>query len=84
MKMDEFIDNLCIGFESMENSEMVIHHKTRLHSFGEYILLSLANTECNGSDGAISAIILKRESKKAEEPMSIFEKIDLINFYSER
>lgn len=56
----DFIDKLHESFKSMERTEMVVHHRSRLHSFGRYVLESLANKDCKGSEEALEAINKKR------------------------
>ena len=61
MTVSDYVDRLHADFVSMEKNELVLHNKTRLHSFGVFVLMALANPKSNGSQEALDAILKKRE-----------------------
>jgi hypothetical protein len=61
MNITEYVAARYKNFKMMEDREIMVHHISEAFSFGDFIIRSLANPECDGSKEAVDAIVAHRE-----------------------
>lgn len=70
MEIEEWISQVIDGsggFKVWEDSEWVIHHKSREYSIAAWVIRCLANPKCEGSKQVLRSINRHRKEVKMEK-----------------